>query len=174
MSKKITISKWFSQYGNDVYRFLVYYTGNSDVEDLVQDVFIKALKNLHTYKHDSSPKTWLFVIARNLAIDELRSKKKNIWKKYVAIDDVDKILSSNEQNPEEVFLNNQNEKELYDVIQLLNKNYRAVIILRGVNQLSVEETASVLDWTKDKVRTTYYRALKSLRKQWRDNHGGKG
>ncbi|WLD93259.1 RNA polymerase sigma factor [Alkalihalobacillus sp. AL-G] len=165
MSRKSTISQWFYLYGNDVYRYLVYFTGSSDVEDLVQEVFIKALKSLNTFKNHSSPKTWLFTIARNLAIDEMKSKKKSMWKKLIPIDE---NLSSNEQNPEMVFLNDQSAKELHDVIQLLNNNYRDVVILRGVNQFSVAEAASVLNWPEEKVRTNYHRALKALRKQWRE------
>ncbi|MBB6451715.1 RNA polymerase sigma-70 factor (ECF subfamily) [Salirhabdus euzebyi] len=169
MSRESTISDWFNEYGNDVYRFLVFYTGTLDVEDLVQEVFIKAIKNLHTFKNKSSPKTWLFIIARNLAIDEMRSNKKSMWKKLITIEDAGDLLSPSEQNPETIFLNKQYENELNGVIQLLNKNYREVIILRSVNQLSVSETAAVLNWSNEKVRTNYYRAIKAIRKQWRDN-----
>ncbi|MFC5465000.1 RNA polymerase sigma factor [Lederbergia graminis] len=168
MSRASIISEWFYLYGNDVYRFLVYYTGNVDVEDLVQEVFIKALINVNTFKGNSSPKTWLFTIARNLAIDEMRNKKKSRWNKFLSIDDMEKELATNELNPEKVFFYNHQAKELYDLIQLLNKNYKEIIVLRGINQLSVDEAATVLNWSKEKVRTTYHRALKTLRNQWRE------
>lgn len=75
-----TISEWFYLYSNDVYNFLVYYTCTTDVEDLVQEVFIKAGRGLHSYKNQASPKTWLFTIARNTAIDEARKKRQRLAK----------------------------------------------------------------------------------------------
>jgi RNA polymerase sigma-70 factor, ECF subfamily len=67
------ISEWFHQYSNDLYQFLIYYLGSSDVEDLVQEVFIRAIKNMDSFEEKSSPKTWLFSIARHIAIDEIRT-----------------------------------------------------------------------------------------------------
>lgn len=69
------IEQWFMEYSNDLYHFLVYYTGKHDVDDLVQEVFIKALHNLHHFKGASSPKTWLISIARHLVIDLQRKHK---------------------------------------------------------------------------------------------------
>jgi RNA polymerase sigma-70 factor (ECF subfamily) len=72
---KSRISDWFYQYSNDVYQFLIYYLGSVDVEDMVQEVFIRAIKNEQSFQESSTPKTWLFSIARNLAIDEIRRKQ---------------------------------------------------------------------------------------------------
>lgn len=165
MSKKSTISQWFQEYGNDVYRFLVYYTGSMDVEDLVQEVFIKALKYLHTYKHNSSPKTWLFTIARNLAIDEMKKRNKNRQRNTNT--SYENRMDENEQ-PEMMVESRERAEEVRSAIQQLQENYRNVVILRGINQLSVAETASILDWSEEKVRTNYHRGLKAMKKQWRD------
>ncbi|MBB2482931.1 RNA polymerase sigma factor [Bacillus sp. APMAM] len=64
-SKKI-ISDWFHQYSDDIYQFFLYRIRPSDVEDLVQEVFIRAIKGLQSFQGNSSPKTWLFSIARNV------------------------------------------------------------------------------------------------------------
>lgn len=68
------IESWFLQYEKAVTNFLIYYMGHRDVEDLVQDTFIRALNSLDQYKGEASPKTWLLRIARNTAIDSLRKK----------------------------------------------------------------------------------------------------
>jgi RNA polymerase sigma-70 factor (ECF subfamily) len=75
MEEYSKIEKWFLEYGSDVNHFLVYYLGQNNVEDLVQDVFIKALKGLPNFEGRAGPKTWLFAIARNVAIDFERKKK---------------------------------------------------------------------------------------------------
>lgn len=59
---------------------------------------------------------------------------------------------------------NENNRLLYQAVQSLKANYRDVIILRGIKELSVSETASILNWTENKVRINYHRALKILQK----------
>ncbi|MBS4198116.1 RNA polymerase sigma factor [Bacillus sp. FJAT-49732] len=160
MSKSnIIISEWFHLYSNDVYNYLVYYTGSTDVEDLVQEVFIKVIMGLKSYKGQSSPKTWIISIARNVAIDDARKRNK---KRNLSFDE--QLISIDGDSPEKFFLQNEEKQALYNAIQMLKSNYREVILLRGIKDMTVSETAEILNWKEEKVRSTYSRALKSLRK----------
>jgi RNA polymerase sigma-70 factor, ECF subfamily len=163
MSTGRTISNWFASYSNDVNNFLVYYTGMRDVEDLVQEVFIKAIKGLDRFKGDAEPKTWLFSIARNVAKDEFRKRKAKMSKDTQLVDAIFEI--NDEDTPESIAQSNEIKKELYKAIQSLKDNYREVLILRGIEQLSIKETAVILNWSEGKVRTTYHRALKVLKSE---------
>ena len=154
------ISEWFSLYNKDIYHFLVYYIGSSDVEDLVQEVFIRAIKGFDTYQKRSSPKTWLFSIARHVGIDELRKRKRLRMKQMIWFWEE----KTDKETPEEILQLNENNRFLYQAIHSLKVNYRDVIILRGIKELSVSETASILNWNENKVRVTYHRALKTLQK----------
>ena len=154
------ISEWFSLYNKDIYHFLVYYIGSSDVEDLVQEVFIRAIKGFDTYQKRSSPKTWLFSIARHVGIDEMRNRKRLRMKQMIWFWDE----KTYKETPEEILQLNENNRLLYQAIHSLKVNYRDVIILRGIKELSVSETASILNWNENKVRITYHRALKTLQK----------
>ncbi|MFJ5762480.1 RNA polymerase sigma factor [Neobacillus sp. NPDC093182] len=154
------ISEWFYLYNKDIYHYLVYYLGSSDVEDLVQEVFIRAIKGFDTFQQKASPKTWLFSIARHLGIDEMRKRNRLRMKQMNWFRDE----QSNKETPENILQLNENNKLLYQAIQSLKVNYRDVVILRGIKELSVSETASVLNWNENKVRTTYHRALKTLQK----------
>ena len=154
------ISEWFSLYNKDIYHFLVYYIGSSDVEDLVQEVFIRAIKGFDTYQKRSSPKTWLFSIARHVGIDEMRKRKRLRMKQMIWFWDE----KTDKETPEEILQLNENNRFLYQAIHSLKVNYRDVIILRGIKELSVSETASILNWNENKVRITYHRALKTLQK----------
>jgi RNA polymerase sigma-70 factor, ECF subfamily len=156
------ISEWFQQYSNDLYQFLIYYLGSNDVEDLVQEVFIRAIKNMDSFEEKSSPKTWLFSIARHIAIDEIRRKQRLKLKNLILMGNQEWL----EAKTPESFLNlNETNKDLYNTIQHLKKNYRDVIILRGIKELSVEETAEILNWKEEKVRLTFHRAIKALQKE---------
>ena len=161
MHKKEIISDWFYRYNNDIYNFLIYYTGKTDMEDLVQEVFIKALKRLHQFDGRSSPKTWLFTIARNTAIDEMRKQKRQKSEETVELND--RIVMIDEQSPIDILLEDESKRELYKLVRSLKRNYRDVIILRGIEQLTIKETATILNWSEDKVKSTYSRALKALR-----------
>lgn len=153
------ISDWFYQYSNDVYQFLIYYLGSVDVEDLVQEVFIRAIKNKDLFQENSSPKTWLFSIVRNLAIDEIRRKQRERIKNLLL---KEKHRSFDDQTPEKVLELNETNQQLFKAIQKLNRNYRDVIVLRGIKELSIKETAEILNWKEEKVRLSFHRALKAL------------
>ncbi|WP_138417525.1 RNA polymerase sigma factor [Aquibacillus sediminis] len=157
------ITDWFYQYNKDIYHFLIYYTASGDVEDLVQEVFIRAITAMDTFKEDSSPKTWLISIARHVAIDANRKKKRTRLKEMLTIDNVSE--PKDDTTPEQILQLNEKHKRLYQAIQSLKKNYRDVIILRGVKELTVTETATVLNWNENKVRVTFHRALHALQKE---------
>ncbi|WP_429843995.1 RNA polymerase sigma factor [Brevibacillus sp. FIR094] len=90
------IERWYQQYGHDIYNYLAYFTGRRDVEDLVQEVFMKALRALSSYEGRAQPKTWLLTIARHAAIDYRRKQKMMDW----FPENVLRLLTSKERTPE--------------------------------------------------------------------------
>ncbi|WP_335871489.1 RNA polymerase sigma factor [Bacillus sp. 2205SS5-2] len=163
MNEDYEIKEWFSEYYNDIYNFLIYYTGAKDVEDLVQETFVKAVRNIHKYKGNSNPKTWLISIARNIAIDESRKRRKEEKKRFHLKQLNGERMTSN--SPEEIVQLDEMKAELYLAMRRLRQTYYDVLMLRGINELSVQETAQALNWSKNKVNLTYHRALKALEKK---------
>lgn len=155
------IEQWFHAYSNDVYRFLVYYTGRTDIDDLVQETFIRALKAIQ-HTEVANPKTWLFAIARNVAIDEKRKTKLLSWLPDLFL----QHLVSPEKTPEESLELSEDKRLLYDIINQLKRSYKDVLILRGIKGLSSKETAEVLGWSESKVNITMHRALKAVKNHW--------
>ncbi|MEC1697320.1 RNA polymerase sigma factor [Schinkia azotoformans] len=162
MADNKIIAERFRQYSNDILNFLIYYTGRIDVEGLVQEVFIRALRRINTFHELSNSKTWLFSIARNIAIDEMRKQKKEKDKQQQLLHFQGQSYSN---SPEDIYRLNETNKEIYQTIQLLKQNYRDVLILKGIKELSVKEMAEILDWRENKVKVTYNRALKALEKR---------
>lgn len=144
------VERLFTDYGDDIYHFLVYYKGTHDVEDDVQEVFLRALKG--SFRGESHPKTWLISIARRIVIDQRRKMRFFSWQP---------ILHT-QKTPDDILLENEELKTVYNSIHELKKEYRDVVMLRMISELSVEETSEVLGWSKEKVSRTYYRALKKL------------
>ncbi|MFJ5714441.1 RNA polymerase sigma factor [Neobacillus sp. NPDC093127] len=155
------ILEWFELYSDDIYHFLIYQLGSTDVEDLVQDVFIKAIKAIENFEAKASPKTWLFSIARNVAVDELRRIKRTRLKEMYFQAGKE---SSSSKTPEEILQLNEENRDIFLAIQSQKSNYRDVLILRGIKQLSVIEVSLILGWSENKVRSTYHRARKALLK----------
>ncbi|ART75589.1 RNA polymerase [Sutcliffiella horikoshii] len=167
MSNKQVISEWFYLYSDDIYHFLFYRLNSKhhDVEDLVQEVFIRALKSLDRYKGEASPKTWLYSIARNIAIDAHRKKKRDKWKWLLQVESGRVPESTGKDTPEQLFFVSEEQKKLLNAIRSLKESYQEVLIMRSIKELSVQETAAALGWNENKVRSTLHRAKSALQKK---------
>lgn len=159
MERTQHIENWFLQYEKDITNYLVYYTGSRDVEDLVQETFLRAFRAFERFKHNSSPKTWLISIARNTAIDYYR--KKSVWQKLK-----ERLDQEHQQNHElqsdERLLRKMEYAHLYGAINQLKATYRDVVLLKGIAELSSQEAGQVLGWSENKVNVTFFRAVKKL------------
>lgn len=152
------IEAWYLAYRHDVYNFFVYFTGSLDVDDLVQQTFLNALKGVGSYKATASPKTWLFAIARNVALDARR-------KRTAPVSDNDfNDLQDDGLSPEDLASANESARVVMDVLNQLKPQHRMILILRGIQELSGGEAAHVLGWTRSRVNVAYHRALKEARK----------
>ncbi|WP_114744561.1 RNA polymerase sigma factor [Falsibacillus pallidus] len=162
MTEKERITQWFYEYSDDLYHYFYYRLGKSDAEDLVQEVFIKALNGIKSFNGNSTPKTWLFRIALNAATDKIRRERRTRFG-LAAIFQHELLQSDNGgPSPERMAEMNESSRALYDAIHKLKGSYRDVLILRGIKEFSVDETAAILDWSPQKVRSTYYRAKEAL------------
>ncbi|RFU65577.1 RNA polymerase sigma factor SigX [Peribacillus glennii] len=162
----------YEKYHHHLYQFLFYLVKNRETaEDLVQEVYIRVLKSYHRFEGKSSEKTWLFSIARNVAIDHFRKQKS--WKQRLV-----ESFDWDRQNvrdtcplPEEVALQNENIRLVYNALDHCTVDQRSVTILRYIQSLSIAETAKVLGWTESKVKTTQHRALKLIKKVMEEQAG---
>ncbi|MFY0545025.1 RNA polymerase sigma factor [Brevibacillus sp. H7] len=170
MNDEERVETWFRLYHQDLYNYLVYFTGNRDVEDLVQEVFIKAIRKQSQYQGFASVKTWLFRIARNCAIDEARRRRVLKWIPEEWL----RLVLSKEREPSEIVILREDVDFLYQAIRTLKQSYRDVVLLRHVQGLTVSETAEILDWSESKVNTTVHRALKQLKKKMEMERNGIG
>ena len=165
MERAHQIEKWFIDYEKDVTNYLVYYTGSTDVEDLVQETFLRAIRAINRFKNESSPKTWLISIARNTAIDFYR--KKSGWNRLKQLINLE-APELREQGAEEKVVKKMEYTHLYEAINALKPNYRDVILLRGISELSSQEAGQVLGWSENKVNVTFYRAVKKLNERLKE------
>ncbi len=141
---------------------------SSEVEDLTQEVFIKAYRSLPRFKFDSSLHTWLYRIAVNHTIDYLRKKKLT---KIFSLDGIDEWLlgrmrgtsSPESKTPEEI--NRSEVKELVEWgLSKLPRDAKAILVLREYEDMGYEEIADVLNISVPAVKSRLFRARTQLKK----------
>jgi RNA polymerase sigma-70 factor (ECF subfamily) len=145
------------------------------VEDLVQEVFMKAFKNLATYSNEYAFSTWLYRIATNHTIDYLRKKKLQT----LSINDPYKTKDGELeiQLPDETYatdkqvIKKERKKIVQDAITNLPEKYRAVIQLRHMDELTYDEIADELDLPLGTVKAHIFRARELLYKALIDKKG---
>lgn len=154
----------YDKYHHDVYKFLFYMTKNKEqAEDLTQEVYIRILKSFHSFEGKSSEKTWIFSIARNVAIDFFRKQKTLKDRILERFDWAESQIKDVNKLPEEIVLQSEDTSKLYSVLNYLTVDQRTVILLRYYHDLSIIETAATLSWSESKVKTTQHRAIKRLK-----------
>lgn len=153
------VQSMYHLYARDVYQFLLYFTGDrNDAEDLTQEVFMRLLKSLPRFEQRAHVKTWLLSIAKHVAVDHYRKRK---WYTFFA-EPFWKRIPSSEQTPDSIIVAQADWAICEEALQKLKPQYRMVVILRCLKELSIRETADVLGWSEAKVKVDYHRALKML------------
>ena len=153
-----------SRYEKLVYSFLLSkYQDVYEVEDVVQDTFLKAYRHLSSYDCERKFSTWLLTIARNLLFDSRKKNSRNI----ASADLVSEVLLSAEQEdiyqPDEVAIRKERFRRLAMMIKSLDEDFRTPFILRVVNELSYQEIADALSLPLQTVKNRIFKARTYLR-----------
>lgn len=135
-----------------------------DIEDVMQEAYIKGFEKLHQFRKEARFSTWLGRIVINCALQHLNSTKK---KSHISIDalESDEIESLQdtaleESNPQ---VGENLKKALESAISHLPSKYRIVFMLREIEQLSVAETAAMLEISEENVKIRLHRAKNMLK-----------
>lgn len=157
-------------YQGQIYRLCFRMTGNSeDAQDMTQEAFLKAWKNLSTFQFDSAFSTWLYRLASNCCLDLLRSMKRKPTVSLTAEteDEDGEIIdvADDAPSPEEKAIVSQERDDLRKALALLDDEQRQILILRVVNDLSYTEIAEVLNIKEGTVKSRLSRARDNLRKK---------
>ena len=138
------------------------------VEDLVQEVFIKAFKNLATYSNQYAFSTWLYRIATNHTIDYLRKKKLPTFSISDPIKtkdgEVEVQLPDTSFATDAPIIKHERKAIVQEAIANLPEKYRKVIRMRHMDELSYDEIADELNIPLGTVKAHIFRARELLYK----------
>jgi len=141
----------------------------AEAEDLAQNVFVQVFKSAHRYEVSAKFTTWLFTIARNLCLNEIRRRSRH------PADSLDETYPDNDDQPLRQFEDNRNfsppdsvlHRELADKIEEalgdLPENQRTAILLFRDNELSYEEIAEVLACSVSATKSLIHRGRETLK-----------
>lgn len=160
---------------NFIYRFV----GDADqADDLVQDTLIKVYTHRHSYREIARFSTWIYTIAGNLARTELRKRKRRATfsMSTLGIGEKDYEIPSEDESPTKNLEEAQTELDIRRALAQLPLNFRTVIILRDVQELSYEEISKIMKIPLGTVKSRVNRArlrMQEVLKGLDHNPGGK-
>lgn len=158
----------FERYHVALFRYLLQMTRNRALsEDLVQEVFFRALKYARSYDLSSPFPVWLYGMARHAYFDSLRKQRGE-----VAGADISETRSA-EPMPEEIFARKQDATFLQEALGQLPEGKREVLVLSRFHNLRYEDIARILQCEVGTVKVRVYRALKELREKFCELRGEK-
>jgi len=165
------------RYASRVYRVARGITRtDSDAEEVVQDVFLTLARKIDRFEGRAALGTWIYRVATNAALLKRRGKRAQL---EVSLEehlptfkedghregDRSYLLADWSQTPEAELLDGEARAALSDAIDLLPEPYRAVLVLRDVEELSNEEAAEILDESVASIKSRVHRARMALREQ---------
>ncbi|MBO9609954.1 MAG: sigma-70 family RNA polymerase sigma factor [Paenibacillaceae bacterium] len=155
------------RYERKIYAFIFHMLKSSRMEmfadDLSQETFYKAYRSLQTFREvEASFSTWLYTIARNTVLSELR-KQKHV---NVSLDQSGLTpQTSFDSLPEQKMLRNEKVSMVREAINNLPEKQRSALILREYDQLDYQEIANILGQTVSSVKSLLFRARASVKVQ---------
>jgi RNA polymerase sigma-70 factor, ECF subfamily len=157
--------KYFPRLLNFIYRYV---NDREIAEDITQEVFIRVYKSGPQYKPQSKFQTWVFTIARNLSLNELRRHR------YKTVS-LDETFSSDEgelkrqiedprsESPDEDILRREQASAVRAAIDDLPETQRVAVLLRRYEQFSYEEIAATMNVSVKAVKSLLSRAKEALK-----------
>ncbi|MHB1125718.1 MAG: RNA polymerase sigma factor [Bacillota bacterium] len=158
-----------SRYQRQVYTVAYRFMGNhDDASDLAQEAFIRAFYSMKSFRGDSSFKTWIHQIVANVCRDELRKRQRqqtvSLDEPYLTEDGpMARQASGWDLSPEQLYEEKEGSEHLQKLIDELPPEYRMVLVMREIQDMSYEEIASQLDCSLGTVKSRLSRARKILR-----------
>lgn len=155
------------RYLKPIYNFLFRFTQDRDsLDDLTQETFVKAWKNLQKFDQEKSFRTWLYAIAKNTAYDFLKKKKALPFSFFDLEDGSNRLenIENEDEMPDEIFDKNLSAKNLEEKLQKISENYRLILLMKYKDDFSLQEISEILKLPYNTVKSQHTRALAALKK----------
>lgn len=165
-----------SRYKDSITNYLNMMVGDYDTAvDLCQETFLRVYRNIHRYSNMYQFSTWIYRIATNLAIDEIRYRKRrgrvfyrNVWGSRQQSDEKDMPefeITDVRRGPRDEMLRKESGQVLGDAIRSLPEKYRTAFIMKEVQELPYDTIAKVLNCSAGTIKSRLHRARELLQRK---------
>jgi RNA polymerase sigma-70 factor (ECF subfamily) len=162
----------YNLYVDDIYRFIYFKVGHKEeAQDIASTVFLKAWDYIALNKVDKSKnlKALFYKIARNSVVDYYRSKKDT--SPLESLENTD--LKDIKQDPQAITEIKHDYERILKLLNNIKEEYKEIIILKHINELTWDEISQTLSKSKDSLRVLVHRATKALEKEDRKDREDK-
>lgn len=162
------IEEIYQKYAGIVYKYIFCLTEDENLaEEIVQDTFCVAIKDINKYRGESKVSTWLCQIAKYIWYDKLRKQKKQ---KAIPIQELENSILLENFVEEEVF-QKEDKIELFKKMQKLDEQTRNVMYLRILGDLSYEEIGEIMQKTSNWARVVFFRGKQKIKEEKENEEG---
>lgn len=177
---ELNFQQVYSTFQPKILRYLSGMLGESEAEDLTQEVFVKVDKALESFRGEAQLSTWIYRVATNAALDRLRSSSyKQKDRECVPVDSTDrnvpepedKNVWTGEKKPDvdQQLIRQEMNSCVRGYIDQLPEDYNVVMILSEVEGLKNREIAEILEVSLDTVKIRLHRARAKLKESLDSN-----
>lgn len=157
----------YDLHGDRIYRLAYRQTGSrTDAEDIMQETFIKAFKNIRSYRFSPEHRfsSWLNTICINCSLDLFRKQRRKHRHGQVSLSEMTQELPSGNPSPEDRAEKKQAGESIRRAMFILSPKQRLVFEMRFTQHLDIKDIAQTLRCSQSNVKTQIFRAQKKLRK----------
>lgn len=149
----INFEEIYYKYYKSIYRYLITITKElNSAEEIAQETFLKAMKNIDKYDPNRKMLTWLCEIAKNTYFSEY--KKNRRFQKWEDME----LEIDNEQSIVDKIIDSEDSIEILKILHQLEEPYKEVFSLRVYCELSFKQIGEIFDKNENWARVTYYRS----------------
>jgi RNA polymerase sigma-70 factor (ECF subfamily) len=157
----------FERHRSLVFRFAYQMTHRiDDAEDLVQDAFVRAYRNLHRYRDEAKFTTWLLRILTNLSTDRARMvRRRMLLEQQEAGGALDWMTGGDKEDPISNLEDDRRQIALERALAALPQHHRTMIVLRDIEEREYGEIAAIIGCTVGGAKLRVLRARRALRER---------
>jgi RNA polymerase sigma-70 factor, ECF subfamily len=162
-ARAATFERLFAQFSEPIYNYVLRMVGDADrAGDIAQDTFIKAYRKLDTLAEGASARSWIYRIATNTAIDEMRRRR---FVRPMTDDDRHDQRPDPRPGPEDQVLGASIDERIQRALRRLRPNHRQCLILSDVEDMNATQIGEVMGMSGGAVRTLLCRARSEMRSE---------